>query len=55
MAMTHVWFIGFRGHPGGIAGKNMVRPLFLQEMFFCLVEIRKEGFWGLFFLAFVDW
>ena len=47
MAMTHVRFIGLRGHPGEIAGKQMVRPLFLQELFFCLVEILKKRFWGL--------
>ena len=23
----HVWFLGSKGHPGEIAGKNMVRPL----------------------------
>ena len=37
--MMHFWFIGFRGHPAEIAGKNKVRPLFLLKRFFCLVEI----------------
>ena len=36
--------IGFKGHPGEIAGKSMVRPLFLLEEFFWLVEILKNGF-----------
>ena len=47
MAMTHVRFVGLRGHPGEIAGRKMVRPLFLQEVFFCSVEILKKRFWGL--------
>ena len=34
------------GHPGEIAGKTMVRPLFLLKRFFCLVEILKKRFWG---------
>ena len=32
-AMMHVWFIGFKGHPGEIAGKNKARPLFLLISF----------------------
>ena len=36
--------IGFKRHPGEIAGKNMVRPLFFLERFFCLVEIPLNGF-----------
>ena len=43
----HVWFIGFTGHPGEVAGKNMVSPLFLLKRFFCLVEILRKRFWGL--------
>ena len=42
--MMHVCFIGFKRHPGEIAGKNMVRPLFLLKKFFCLVEILVNGF-----------
>ena len=34
------------GTPGEIAGKNMVRPLFLLYWFFCLVRILGKGFWG---------
>ena len=39
MVITHVWFIGIRGHLGEFAGKQNVRPLFLLFGFFCLVEI----------------
>ena len=45
----HVWFIRFNGHPGEIACKGMVRPLFLLKKFFCLVEILKRGFGAWFF------
>ena len=31
----------YQVQPGEIAGKNMVRPLFLLIGFFCLVEILK--------------
>ena len=41
--MMHVWFIRFKGHPGGIAGKSMVRLLFLQKKVF------QKRFWGLVF------
>ena len=44
MVIMHVWFIGLRGHHGEIAGKHMVRPLFLLLEFFCLVEILGKGF-----------
>ena len=43
MVIMHVWFIGLRGHHGEIAGKHMVRPLFLLLEFFCLVEILGKG------------
>ena len=49
IAMMHVWFVGFKGHPGEIAAKIMVRPLFLQKRFFCLVEILRKGFGPWFF------
>ena len=39
VVIRHVWFIGLKGHFGEIAGKSMVRPLFLLPRFFCLVEI----------------
>ena len=32
-AMMHVWFIRFKVHPGEIAGKCMVKPLFLLKFF----------------------
>ena len=38
-----------KGHPGEVAGKNMVRPLFLFVGFFCLVEILLKGFGVWFF------
>ena len=44
MVMMHVWFIGIRGHLGEIAGKNIIRPLFLLFWFFCLVEILLNVF-----------
>ena len=50
IAVMHVWFIGFKGHPEEIAGKNKVRPLFLLKRFFCLV---KNGF-GFGFLVFCE-
>ena len=31
--MMHAWFIGFKVHPGDIAGKNMVRPFFFLPIF----------------------
>ena len=43
MVIMHVWFIGLREHHGEIAGKHMVRPLFLLVEFFCLVEILGKG------------
>ena len=49
-----VWFVGLKGIPGEIGGKNMVRPLFLLKRFFSLVEI-LENVLGVGFLAFVDW
>ena len=39
----HVCFFELKGHSSEIAGKNKVRPLFLQERFFCLVEILRFG------------
>ena len=42
MAMMHEWFLGFQGHPGEIAGKNMVRPLFPQTVF--LFSRNPQGF-----------
>ena len=44
MVMMHVWFIRSRGHPGEIAGKQNMRPLFLLSGFFCLVGILLNGF-----------
>ena len=44
MVMMHVWFTGLRVHFGEIAGKGMVRPLFLLPLFFCLVVILGYGF-----------
>ena len=38
LAMMHVWFTGFKGHPGEIAGKSKVRLFFLLLgllRFFC--------------------
>ena len=49
MVIMHVWFIGLREHHGEIAGKHMVRPLFLLLEFFCLVEILGKGSGGLVF------
>ena len=43
MVMMHVWFIRLTGHFGGIAGENMVSPLFVLFGFFCLVRIRGLG------------
>ena len=36
-------FFWLKGHPREIAGKSMVRPLFLLTRFFCLVEILWFG------------
>ena len=44
MVIMHVWCIGMKGHFGEIAGRSMVRPLFLLPGFFCLVEILGYGF-----------
>ena len=44
MVIMHVWFIGIKGHFGGLAGKSMVRPLFILFGFFCLVGILGLGF-----------
>ena len=44
MVIMHVWFIGIKEHFGEIAGKSMVRPLFLFSGFFCLVGILGYGF-----------
>ena len=43
MVIMHVWFIGLRGHHGEIAGRHMVRSLFLLLEFFCLVAILETG------------
>ena len=48
MVIMHVWFIGLREHSGELAGKYMVRPLFLLLEFFCLVVILGKGFGELF-------
>ena len=47
--MMHVWFIRFKGHPGEIAGKNMVRPLFLLKKVFLFSRNPQKRFWGLVF------
>ena len=47
MVMMHVWFIGLRGHIGEIAGKSMVRPLFLLFCFFCGFGVLSSGICGL--------
>ena len=44
MVIMHEWFIGFLVHFGEIAGKSMVRPLFLLSGFFNLVGIQGFGF-----------
>ena len=44
LVILHAWFIGIKRHSGEIAGKNMVRPLFLLQGFFCLVGILMYGF-----------
>ena len=49
MAVMHVWFIRFKGHPGEIAGKQMVRPLFLLKKFFLISRNPQKSFWGLVF------
>ena len=49
MVIMHVWFIGLRRHHGELAGKYMVRPLFLLLEFFCLVAILGKGLGVLFF------
>ena len=54
MVIMHVWFIGLMGHHEEIAGKHMVRPLFLLLEFFCLVEILGKVL-GSCILAFMDW
>ena len=48
MVIMHVWFFGLRGHFGEIAGKNMVRPLFLLFWVFLLSRNSRARFWGLF-------
>ena len=55
MAVMHVWYLGLRRHPREIAGKNVIRPLFL--LFFCFSVESNFGFlmgWGS-SLAFLDW
>ena len=54
VVIMHVRFTGLKGHHGEIAGKNMVRPLFLLIGFFCLVEILLNVS-GFIFLAFLGW
>ena len=46
MVIMHVWFIRFKGHPGVIAGKNMVRPFSLKKVFL-FSRNSVERFWGL--------
>ena len=43
----HVWFSRFKEHPGEIAGKNMVRTLFLLKKFFLFSRNSLKRFWGL--------
>ena len=40
-------FYDFKLYMGEIAGKSMVRPLFLLSWFFCLVGVLRVRFWGL--------
>ena len=47
MVIMHVRFIGIKGHFGGIAGKSMVRPLFLLQGFFLFGRNSRVRFWGL--------
>ena len=54
MVMMHVWFIGLREHSGEIAGKSMVRPLFLLYLFFYFVGILGT-FLGSSSLVFLGW
>ena len=42
----HVWFNGFRGHPGKIAGKNKVRP-FSPNKVFLFSQNSRMRFWAL--------
>ena len=43
----HVKFLGFKGHPGEIAGKNKVRPLFLLVRVVLFCRNSRVRFWGL--------
>ena len=43
MVIMHVWFIGLKEHYGELAGKFLVRPLFLLLEFFCLVVNLGKG------------
>ena len=46
MVVMHVWFIGLRGHFGGFAGKNKIRPLFLLFFVFLFSQISREWYWS---------
>ena len=45
MVIMHVWCAGLRVHSGEIAGKIDVRPLFLQNEFFCFSWNSVYRFW----------
>ena len=47
MVIMHVWFIGPEGHPGEIAGKNNIRPLFLLFWVFLFSRNSTKYFWVL--------
>ena len=47
MVIMHMWFIGIKGALREIAGKSMVRSLFLLVGSFCLLRIRGYGSGGL--------
>ena len=52
--MMHVWFIGFKGHPGEIAGKNMVRSLFLLKKVFLFSQSSEKTVLGFDSLLLMD-
>ena len=49
VAVMHIGCSGLMGHPGEIAGKMFVRPLFLLFLFFCGVEFLGFLWVGCFF------
>ena len=49
-----MFFFGFKGHPGDIAGKNKVRPLFLLIRFFLFSRKFNGAVLGSGSLVFMD-